>query len=135
MEQHSGDHGDVRGDAEFYAFVKSAAEDLASVAFARDLGNEFSLRMWVDSTTANDRDKVRARQGAPHGVEEAFQRKFLDIRKVVGEKKNPADEYAPNGGEHGVLWRSRHADRDVANPRYCRCDGKEASLGGHDGRS
>ena len=48
------------GEAEYNAIVKGAAEGLGIQALARDLGIELTLRIWVDSTTA---DAIASRIG------------------------------------------------------------------------
>ena len=40
------------GEAEYYAMVKALAEGLGLIALAKDLGCDFKLRVWVDSTAA-----------------------------------------------------------------------------------
>ena len=83
------------GEAEYYALVK-AAEGLAMVALGRDLGYEFNLRIWVDSTTAKaivtrlGLGKVRHMDVKFLWAQEALRRKLFEMRKITGER-NPAD--------------------------------------------
>ena len=84
------------GEAEYYALVKAAAEGLAMVALGRDLGYEFNLRIWVDSTTAKaivtrlGLGKVRHMEVKFLWAQEALRRKLFEMRKITGER-NPAD--------------------------------------------
>ena len=84
------------GQAEYYALVKAAAEGLAMVALGRDLGYEFNLRIWVDSTTAKaivtrlGLGKVRHMEVKFLWAQEAIRRKLFEMRKITGER-NPAD--------------------------------------------
>ena len=84
------------GEAEYYALVKAAAEGLALLALARDLGYEFRLRIWVDSTTAKaivtrlGLGKVRHMEVKYLWAQEALRRKLFEVRKIAGER-NPGD--------------------------------------------
>ena len=84
------------GEAEYYALVKAAAEGLGIQARARDLGIELTLRIWVDSTTADaiasriGLGKVRHMEVKYLWAQEAHQNKRFCIRKIAGER-NPAD--------------------------------------------
>ena len=84
------------GEAEYYALVKAAAEGLGIQALAQDLGIELTLRIWVDSTTADaiasriGLGKVRHMEVKYLWAQEAHQAGRFSIRKVAGEK-NPAD--------------------------------------------
>ena len=84
------------GEAEYYALVKAAAEGLGIQALARDLGIELTLRIWVDSTTADaiasriGLGKVRHMEVKYLWAQEAHQNKRFCIRKIAGER-NPAD--------------------------------------------
>ena len=83
------------GEAEYYALVKAAGR-LAMVAFGRDLGYEFNLHIWVDSTTAKaivmrfGFGKVRRMEVKFFWAQEALRRKPFEPRKITGER-NPAD--------------------------------------------
>ena len=76
--------------------MKAAAEGLGIQALARDLGIELTLRIWVDSTTADaiasriGLGKVRHMEVKYLSAQEAHQNKRFCIRKIAGER-NPAD--------------------------------------------
>ena len=78
------------------ALVKAATEGLAMVALGRDLGYEFNLRMWVDSTTAKaivmrlGLGKVRHMEVKFLWAQEAHRRQLFEICQITGER-NPAD--------------------------------------------
>ena len=84
------------GEAEYYALVKAAAEGLAFTALARDLGYEFRLRLWVDSSTAKaivsrlGLGKVRHMEVKFLWAQEAHRRRLFEVRKIAGDR-NPAD--------------------------------------------
>ena len=84
------------GEAEYYALVKSAAEGLAFIALAKDLGYEFNLTVWVDSATAKaivsrlGLGKVRHMEVKFLWAQEALRRKLFQVRKIAGAR-NPAD--------------------------------------------
>ena len=66
------------------------------MALGRDLGYEFNLRIWVDSTTAkaivtrHGLGKVRHMEVKFLWAQEALRRKLFEMRKITGER-NPAD--------------------------------------------
>ena len=84
------------GEAEYYALVKGAAEGLGMQALARDLGIDLTLRIWVDSTTADaiasriGLGRVRHMEAKYLWAQEAHQNKRFCIRKISGDC-NPAD--------------------------------------------
>ena len=112
------------GEAEYYALVKAAAEGLAMVALGRDLGYEFNLRIWVDSTTAKaivtrlGLGKVRHMEVKFLWAQEALRRKLFEMRKITGER-NPADVLTKgrDEGENRVHRRILHSGRDFSNSR------------------
>ena len=84
------------GEAECYTLVKAAGR-LAMVAFGRDLGYEFNLHIWVDSTTAMTivmrfgLGKVRRMEVKFFfGLRKPFDGKPFEMRKITGER-NSAD--------------------------------------------
>jgi hypothetical protein len=84
------------GEAEYYALVKSAAEALGLKSLAKDLGWEFRIRIWVDSTAAKSIasrtgiGRVRHMEVKYLWIQEALKGKKFELRKIDG-KQNPAD--------------------------------------------
>eukprot|EP00973_Karenia_brevis_P005574 761660-Karenia_brevis.AAC.1 len=56
------------GESELYALIKTASNLIEMQSMARDLGAQFSLRLWTDSTTARG-------ASSKHGVQKM---RYLD---------------------------------------------------------
>jgi hypothetical protein len=84
------------GEAEYYAMVKAAAEGLGIQSLAKDLGYDFGLRIWVDSTTAKaiasriGLGRVRHMEVKYLWAQEAHKNARFQIRKIASER-NPSD--------------------------------------------
>ena len=84
------------GEAELYSLNKGLSEALGLRSLGRDLGWNFSIRAWVDSSAAKS---IVARQGLgkTRHIDVEFlwsqnitREKFISVRKVRGTE-NPAD--------------------------------------------
>ena len=84
------------GEAEYYAMVKGTIEGMGLQTLARDLGWNFELKLFVDSSAAK---AIASRQGLGKirhlevrhlWLQQAVREKKLELRKVLG-KVNPAD--------------------------------------------
>jgi hypothetical protein len=84
------------GEAEYYAMVKAAAEGLGIQAMAKDLGYDFGLRIWVDSSTAKaiasriGLGRVRHMEVKYLWAQEAHKDGRFQVLKIAGDR-NPAD--------------------------------------------
>ena len=84
------------GEAECYAALKGAAEALGLQALGRDLGWQFEVRLWTDSSSAKSvasrrgLGKIRHMEVKYLWLQEAVRRRRLIIKKVAG-KENAAD--------------------------------------------
>ena len=84
------------GEAEYYGLIKAAAEGLVMVALGQDLGYEFKLRIWVDSSTAKaivsrlGLGKVRHMEVRYLWAQESHRAKRFEVRKIAGQR-NPAN--------------------------------------------
>eukprot|EP00973_Karenia_brevis_P057738 8031780-Karenia_brevis.AAC.1 len=54
------------GESELYALIKTASDLIGMQSIARDLGAEFSLRLWTDSITARGASSRRGVQSMRH---------------------------------------------------------------------
>jgi hypothetical protein len=84
------------GEAEYYALVKASAEALGVQSIAKDLGWEFKVRIWIDSSAAKSMasrigmGRVRHLEVRFLWVQEAVKKRRLVLRKILGTI-NPAD--------------------------------------------
>lgn len=84
------------GEAEYYALVKAAAEALGVQALACDLGWEFKVRIWIDSSAAKSMasriglGRVRHLEVRYLWIQETVKKGRIQLNKIDG-KLNPAD--------------------------------------------
>ena len=84
------------GEAEYYAALKGAAEALGLQSLAVDLGWQFKIRLWTDSSSckavASRRGlgKIRHMEIKYLWLKEAVRRHRLVMKKIPG-KENAAD--------------------------------------------